>query len=46
MLKRLDGCHRITLGTVKAYDTADFIANLRAGPSPPGATLRSIARVT
>ncbi|GMM61940.1 hypothetical protein NUTIK01_27300 [Novosphingobium sp. IK01] len=30
MLERLDGCHRITLGADKAYDTADFVANLRA----------------
>jgi hypothetical protein len=30
MLERLDGCHRITLGADKAYDTADFITNLRA----------------
>ncbi|NOW45491.1 hypothetical protein FHW96_001646 [Novosphingobium sp. SG751A] len=30
MLERLDGCHCTTLGADKAYDTADFIANLRA----------------
>ena len=30
MLERLGGCHRITLGADKAYDTADFVANLRA----------------
>jgi transposase len=30
MLRRLDGRHRITLGADKAYDAAEFVADLRA----------------
>ena len=29
MLERVDGCHRVTLGADKGYDTKDFVGELR-----------------